>query len=477
MATALAVRLPWGRYHATPWGRNVNESSVEWPPSPWRLLRALYATWQARAAHLPEEQVTEVLQALAPAPTFWLPPAIRAHTRHYLPLADHQPGINHSTSKALDAFMVVERDADLVVHWDRDLGEDHQEILGALAARVPYLGRAESLCDMRLLSPQEAHPDRLSQTLEPCAPLNGAPPAHLAAQTLRLLAPQVPLDTEQLTVRTLEVQERRLATPPGARWVTYPVPGQPDPSPAPRPRAHRPPTAVRWAVSTPARPALTVAVAYADVLRSALMAKHPDDARGGPSPTLSGRTPKDQPRQDGHQHAHYLAVDEDKDGLIDALILWAPEGLGHHELQAASTVRELRAPRHVRGFHACHLGLEVVGGITQAAPTLAGPARRWVSLTPFAPPRHKKPRKTWEEHVDAEIRRELEVRELPEPVDVKVLRRRAWLDFRRYRIHEHLEDARRAFGVEVAFAEPVAGPLCLGALSHFGLGLFTAVQD
>jgi len=33
-------------------------------------------------------------------------------------------------------------------------------------------------------------------------------------------------------------------------------------------------------------------------------------------------------------------------------------------------------------------------------------------------------------------------------------------------------DARRAVGVEVVFAEPVPGPLSLGALSHFGLGLF-----
>lgn len=39
----LKLRFPGGRYHATPWGHHVNEGLIEWPPSPWRLLRALIA--------------------------------------------------------------------------------------------------------------------------------------------------------------------------------------------------------------------------------------------------------------------------------------------------------------------------------------------------------------------------------------------------------------------------------------------------
>ncbi len=43
----LIFRFPAGRYHATPWGHHVNEGLIEWPPSPWRLLRALLATGYA----------------------------------------------------------------------------------------------------------------------------------------------------------------------------------------------------------------------------------------------------------------------------------------------------------------------------------------------------------------------------------------------------------------------------------------------
>jgi CRISPR-associated protein Csb2 len=40
----LLLRFPSRRYHGTPWGHHVNEGQIEWPPSPWRLLRALLAT-------------------------------------------------------------------------------------------------------------------------------------------------------------------------------------------------------------------------------------------------------------------------------------------------------------------------------------------------------------------------------------------------------------------------------------------------
>ncbi len=35
---AIALRFPLGRFHATPWGRHVNEGAPEWPPSPWHAV-------------------------------------------------------------------------------------------------------------------------------------------------------------------------------------------------------------------------------------------------------------------------------------------------------------------------------------------------------------------------------------------------------------------------------------------------------
>ncbi|HXG68117.1 MAG TPA: type I-U CRISPR-associated protein Csb2, partial [Blastocatellia bacterium] len=82
----IAVRLRFlaGRFHATPWGRHVNEGAVEWPPSSWRFLRALTATYyRAHQGAISHQQLTRILTELSTPPVFHLPPAATAHTRHY----------------------------------------------------------------------------------------------------------------------------------------------------------------------------------------------------------------------------------------------------------------------------------------------------------------------------------------------------------------------------------------------------------
>ncbi len=86
MPVTIKLTFPAGRYHATPWGRHVNEGVPEWPPSPWRLLRALVAVWRRTCADLPEAQMKRLLTPLALAPRFKLPPHRVAHTRHAMPM-------------------------------------------------------------------------------------------------------------------------------------------------------------------------------------------------------------------------------------------------------------------------------------------------------------------------------------------------------------------------------------------------------
>jgi len=61
---AISFKFPAGRYHATPWGRHVNEGAVEWPPSPWRILRALEARDEATAERLARSHIQTLRQEL-----------------------------------------------------------------------------------------------------------------------------------------------------------------------------------------------------------------------------------------------------------------------------------------------------------------------------------------------------------------------------------------------------------------------------
>ncbi|MBK8265604.1 MAG: type I-U CRISPR-associated protein Cas5/Cas6 [Nannocystis sp.] len=139
----LTLTFPGKRYHATPWGSHVNEGQIEWPPSPWRLLRALLATGFSKLAwsegQLPPVAL-ELFESLASVlPDYALPhdPITVAHTRHYMPI----PG---NTSKIFDAFAHVGEHRAVKISYNTPLSYAAHQLLEALASHLGYLGRAES---------------------------------------------------------------------------------------------------------------------------------------------------------------------------------------------------------------------------------------------------------------------------------------------------------------------------------------------
>ena len=118
--TILELKFPAGRYHATPWGRQVNEGAVEWPPSPWRLLRSLIATRHLKArTEVPEEVLSGLIIALASRlPHVQLPATTSSHTRHYMPYVE---GSKEKTTKVFDTFLQIAPEDALLIAWDVEL--------------------------------------------------------------------------------------------------------------------------------------------------------------------------------------------------------------------------------------------------------------------------------------------------------------------------------------------------------------------
>lgn len=474
MSTTIAITFPWGRYHANPWGRNVNEGMVDWPPSPWRLLRALYATWKHRAPQLDAGLVEGLLAKLSALPTYVVPPYAVAHTRHYM------PDIKDGTDKVLDSFAVLAPGDPLLVQWPAELDADEADALAILCRLLPYLGRAESICEARLVEGIEpTAPDRATRAL----PL----PSDTADTSTTLLAPQEGLEGCDLTVRPSHLRRTGYVMPAGTRPVRYPrvEPTVPEPASS-RPRV-RHFNAARFAMTGPALPARTAAVAMCDVLRSTVMSTYGKLNRAQTSPTLAGKTPDGDRLADQHQHAHYLALCANPKahaaGLLDTLVIWAPGGFDEADAKAVEALSgvQLRRREYLSDFQPCRLGLEAIGAVEEVVPELCSLSSRWESFTPFAPARHGRRNKDWWLHVVAELNRELEYRGFP-PATVSPMApqessglTRGWLDFRRHRTKERLRNARRAMGARLQFDEPQSGPIALGALSHFGLGLFLPV--
>lgn len=74
----LQLQFPAGSYHATPAGYHVNEGQIEWPPSPWRLMRALIACGfnTQHRMEVPDEARRLIGKLAQSTPSYCLPPAM-----------------------------------------------------------------------------------------------------------------------------------------------------------------------------------------------------------------------------------------------------------------------------------------------------------------------------------------------------------------------------------------------------------------
>jgi CRISPR-associated protein Csb2 len=475
----LRVSFDLGRFHATPWGSNVNDGAVEWPPSPWRLLRALYAVGHSHATLEPmasdlDRALSEL--ASAPPPVFELPAAIPAHTRHYMPVPGGKPKPSprggERAAKVLDAFFALSPETPLTAWWEVGLDGAATEALSAAARGVGYLGRSESVCTAELIT-GGGPADPVAVPLE-----DSSVGLTEGGETVDLLCTASENPLSVLATSVTDLRARRLLIPPGTRRVAYLVKEVDDgrhqdtasawhrhPSEAPQLALLR--------ISGRDRPALFEAVKIGQLLRGGLQSKFGESAGGEASKTFSGRD-GERHRTDQHRHAHYLCLPDRHGRRIDRLVVWAPEGLGPGEVTALARLGKLYDRSHADGRRIeLRVALGALGTADdQRMPELVGPSRRWASLTPFALVRH--PKKRGGRLVDGpreQVEAELEHRGLPKPEAIELTKRGSWHRFRSSKVGHSRLQRKPLTGVEIEFPEEVSGPIAIGALSHYGLGL------
>lgn len=505
---AFAFRFPTGRYHATPWGRHVNEADVEWPPAPWRTLRALIATWHRKAdqEQFPETVLDELVRCLADSlPVYRLPPAIRSHTRHYMPVRE---GKRDRRVLIFDAFVRLEPHDNLVVCWpDVELSDESEQLLDALLRDTGFLGRAESWVEAERLEQWEGEPNcrpselavdtDTGEALEPVRLIAPQPPEvyeswradtvatqGLDAGKLKKAQQQV-LDTlpgnliDAMRLETGAVQRAGWSSPPGARFVTYQRPYDCF-APRPRRRSRRKlsPSGITTACLALAGkplPRIEDAVRIGELVRTAAI-HNADKLTGtdGVPAVLSGH---DMPAGNRHGHAFYLPEDADGDGFIDHILIHATDGLTGPALRALERITRLWE----RGGTEWQVLLEQYGAASDIqASAYPETARIWQSVTPYLHPWFRKKRFSAED----QILRECRERSLPEPsiesletITIKGRQRRP-LHFHRFRSKRGLRqpDTHGSFW-RLTFPQPVSGPLALGFACHYGLGVFAAEDE
>ncbi len=500
----LSIRFIGGHYHATPWDKAQNEGAVEWPPSPWRLLRALIATGYAKLPEWQEGTPPPLARSLiarlaAVLPSYRLPPATGAHTRHYMPT-------KNSTTLVLDARAVVGTEHEpLLVHWPVELPPEEQELFDSLVERISYIGRAESWTECESVS----SPTSLSIAEGWTVPHDdGTPlPPHCdqlpliapvasdaySAWVLSLPKPRTKKDKnaapaaslfEALQVETSWLQKNGWSAPPGSHLVVYDRPAASAISIAPTPKLNRPSRVrvpfVLLALSSTARsrtpmPLRIRTLPQAELLHRAIASKVGKlEPHSEAVSELLGLDGEQKPTK-GHRHAHILPLTllaEDKH--LDHLLIWAPGGLSDASQQV---LRSLRKTYMKGGVGEVELRFAGSGSLTefQKIPALnlvLGEAKVWQTYTPFVPVRH--PKKKGRNTIEGQIREELANRDFPLPISIEILREKsiAMRHFVKTRREGMQPPVNVGYAVRITFCASIVGPVAIGYSSHFGMGLF-----
>lgn len=478
------------RFHATQWGRHVNEGVPEWPPSPWRIIRAIVAAWLRNLPDLSPDEVVPILETLASEhPQFRLPLASTGHTRHYMPYPE---GNKVRTDLVIDSFVAIQpREAVVAVWANACLAPNQMDCLARILRTMPYLGRAESWVEAELVT---ECPECNSFALDSQSMPDGN------WEIVDTLVACSPIRLKDLLVDTAELRQGGRIQPEGAEWISYVR--QPDCFTAFRNAELEQPSnngtieVVRFALSGSVLPMIFDTLRWGELARRSVMAMYGRQNDYKTSSILSGKDELGKPLQ-GHRHTFYLPTDEDGDGRLDHLTIWSPQGLNAREFEAAVSVHTLKRKGKFEEVRVIYLAHGSRGDFAEVCPWLFGCSQKWRSLTPYVLTRHikfrgpkgnKKMVDGPHDQVEQEIRRRW-------PDGPRLVRAGSTYDPSRriapirsgssngvrpiefYRHRQRGSNGGGAFSFDLEFEEPMAGPVALGFGCHYGLGLFVPAMN
>jgi CRISPR-associated protein Csb2 len=492
----IEMSFPTGRFHATPWGRHVNEAAAEWPPSPYRLLRAIFDAWKRKRHEWPEGRVEPLLRQIGSSfPRFRLPPASVSHTRSFL--SENTMSVA-DRALVFDGFVVLSPQATVLVGWPEvTLDPPTAADLDELLQLINFFGRSESWVKARVLS-------GTTQVEWNCFPESEAPEGRTFDLT-RVACP-VPAHTYEagpyrveavhgkgkglkrdmeilswmgaLAWTTNDLVDSLRSAPPALQLLPYVRPARCFEMTPCRGLTARGPqvNGVLYSLESKALPRATATIEIAERTRAKLIGiyKRIVGEKGAISSKFTGKDRDGKPMTD-HRHIYIMPFDRNRDGRLDHLLVYCSGAFDQSEVAALDRMDSLWQPDGKPRI-ACLL-------LRSGGPEdILDPCSVVTSATPFVPPRHyRKGRGDFTDWLAQQVRLECRYHRLPSPSQVRVLsklplaegRQVRWLEFRRNRKGD---DSKMGYGFELEFPQPVTAPFALGYGCHFGLGLFLPSQ-
>jgi CRISPR-associated protein Csb2 len=474
----------------------------EWPPSPWRLVRAVTARWYQWAREAegePDLAQLEKLQSALCRSTFafYLPPDARKGSplRQYhptefgwRPAEKKKAGTrSYGTSLVQDNYWCVPPEAPVWWFIEGDeWNDDLQAVLAQCLDRMTYFGRAETLTRIRV-----------ARSADEIPAANCTLADRRLASAVPVLAPLKEATREDIERTTDNPEAVERAVPPGAQWLYAVRPERPAARerrrmPEHRPDCHLMQFAIGWNVAPKLRAIVRLTARFRGAaLRELLRLKSRDAsvnwtrASRDVREAIADMIGKDANGEalKGHRHTEFLAWCEDNQPT--RLLVWRGSRAFDADEQEAILLAAARDVSWAARSDSDEWKVRLVP-LDRAVPPPAGfggqSSKVWESVTPYVRPRHhlRGGKERESESIAEQIRREVQGRELAQDVEVEVVGAPQWVS-----VHVPRREANnRAFigdrlgqMIRLRFSTRVVGPIRLGHSSSFGLGLFRPVEE
>ena len=515
MRVVLKQTFPLGRFHANPWRMfPFEDPHGEWPPSPWRLLRAILA----RSHQLEREHGVRcqpwrdsLMRAFCTStfgwrlpPFSWRGPGLRQYqpatfewdppsrTKKVKGNPVNIPGEKkYRPTLVRDNFWLVDRSgtdpSSGMVWWILD-GERWSDgdfnWLDASLDRMTYFGRAEAITEIQRVEkmPKDIH---VNCVLEQ-NPSSGSVP---------VLVPTVGATLEQVQAVTDDPSVKNSTVPPGARWLHAKRPIRPQVKlRRSSPRTRKPTRLIQFAIGVRVSPPRESVVVLTQRFRGRVIreflggswsranAEQRETVR-----LLAGKEADGAPLRDHrHPHARFGILFDQETGKAARLLVWRDQPFTNDEQQAVLNAAERELPlSFAKAGTRDPWSVRLVPLDSQVPPPNGFGEqawRCWRTVTPYIPPRYaydRKGRVRAGESPEEQLRLEL-TRQKYDTSGLTIQMDNRDVEWTRvHRPRRHRDDPtnteRRGYQVSLTFDRSVRGPISLGYSSHFGLGLFVPV--
>ncbi len=478
---AFKITLLSGRYHSTPWGRNVNEGIPEFPPSPYRIARAIIDSWLRKRPSWDISTLETIIEKLSEnLPVFSTPRFSEGVILSFM-----SQNLKDSTQKQLiyDGFISTNPEDPIYVIWkDVEFTETEVQKLEEILSLINYLGRSDSWVKIETLKDLKEFGGRIN--VEPLQDLNYfddnkekvkvAVP--IAKKDYKYMEKAEWFDALMLT--TSDTIYRGISSPYALKFTYYLIEkpeikeDKSNKSLAGRLKVKN----FLYSIDSKVPPMATDSLIIAERIHKKINGIYGKMSNKARSVNLSGINP-DGSISKGHRHIFILPLDLNNNGRISHILIRNKEYFTQTELLALDHTRSIWQSN---GRPDIKLIPEEWGEDHEIS--VIQKSKRFKSVTPVVLTRHyRKGRGDYYGWLGNELIHELANHGLPKPISFKLLDKSSknghsyyWLDFKRNRKDDPVN---LGYGFEVVFEDYLLGPFSIGYGAHFGLGTFMPVKE